>query len=69
MKRTTQNDVILEHLRKYGSITPMDALMRYDIMRLSGRIYELKEMGHNIETEIRRTRNGKQYAEYFLKEE
>lgn len=39
-------------MRKHGSITSYEAAMRYGILRLSGRIYDLKRMGHPIETEI-----------------
>ena len=68
MNKPTQNMIVLEHMRQYGYITPMDAVMRYDIMRLWGRIFELREQGYNIETINRRTKHGKQYAEYRLKE-
>ena len=42
---------ILEHLQKYGSITPLEAMLKYKSMRLSGVIYRLKhEDGHPIST-------------------
>ena len=33
----TQNEMILDHLRTYGSITPISALEHYGCMRLSAR--------------------------------
>lgn len=47
-----QNSLILEYMRQYGSITPAEAMMHFACMRLSGRIYELKAQGHNIQTII-----------------
>lgn len=68
----TQNDTILNHLRRAGSITPLDALNRYGIMRLGARIYDLKQRGHNITRtmEQARNRNGEptHYARYYLEE-
>lgn len=44
----TQNDKILAHLERFGSITPLEALELYGIMRLGARIYDLKRMGYKI---------------------
>ena len=38
----TQNERILRHLRDNGSITPLDALSEYGIMRLASRISDLR---------------------------
>lgn len=71
-KAITQNQKILKYLKthKYKGITPMDALKLCGCFRLSARIHDLKEQGHNIyktmeyvETE-EGTRKG--YARYFL---
>lgn len=45
-----QNERILEHLKKHGSITPKEANAEYGIMRLGARIHDLKKMGHAILT-------------------
>ena len=70
----TQNEMILDHLMTFGSITPMKALEEYGCMRLSARIADLKERGYrdNIRTEFisRKNRFGKTvtFAEYkFVK--
>ena len=53
----TQSEKVLRHLRDYGSITPMEALNDYGIMRLGARIYDLKREGHVITREIVEGRN------------
>lgn len=68
----TQNDMVLEHLRAKGTITPMEAMNQYGIMRLGARIWDLKRDGHRI---TRRLVSGKNrfglrvdFAEYRLEE-
>ena len=48
----TQNDRILRHLEDYGSITQMDAIRDYGIMRLASRVNDLRREGHPIVTEV-----------------
>ena len=43
-----QTEVILEHMRRYGSITPAEAYDSYGIMRLGARIWDLKHDGVGI---------------------
>lgn len=40
--RKTQKELVLDHLKHYGKITTMEAIMRYGITRLSARIYDLR---------------------------
>ena len=47
-KGMTQKDRILRHLRDYGSITSLEAMTEYGIMRLASRINDLKKRGYNI---------------------
>lgn len=47
----TQNDMILEHLRRHGSISPREALNEYGCMRLGARIWDLKRQGYSITAE------------------
>lgn len=44
----TQCNRVLDHLRRYGSITTKEAFELYGITRLSGRIFDLRHAGHNI---------------------
>lgn len=50
MQKDTQNYKILKHLLDKGNITTFDAFSRYGITRLSGRIYDLKDLGVNIDS-------------------
>jgi hypothetical protein len=63
VKIMTQNSRILEHLKEYGTINPLQALELYGSFRLSARILDLKQDGHNIET-TRKTVKKKTFAEY-----
>jgi hypothetical protein len=52
---------------KSGPVTAMDALQKAGCFRLAARIAELRQQGHNIETETIEV-NGKHIAQYTLKE-
>lgn len=70
-KVNSQNQQILKYLRKHRSgITPMDALKLCGCFRLSARIFDLKEAGHNIykvwEEETTDEGTVKRYARYIL---
>lgn len=52
MKKTdAQNAQILRFLKRNGSITPIDAFGLCGTMRLSARVFDLKEEGYDIWTE------------------
>lgn len=53
----TQCDRILEHLIKYGSISSMEAITLYGIMRLASRISDLKKRGYLIVGEMETAKN------------
>ena len=67
----TQKQMILNHLKDGGSITPGAAIEEYGIFRLSARIADLKADGHEIVTDMvtRKNRYGKtvRFARYRLK--
>ena len=44
----THKDKVLKYLRKYGSITPREALDSFGCMRLAARIHDLREEGYPI---------------------
>ena len=46
--KETQTELILNHLRKYGSISPLEAMAEYGCMRLASRISDLKRQGYPI---------------------
>lgn len=68
----TQCERIYRHLKDYGSITSLEAMQEYGIMRLASRISDMKKSGVAIRTE---TVNGKNrygektsFSRYFLSE-
>lgn len=67
----TQNEMIIDYLRTHpNGLTPQDAVSLFGCMRLSGRIFEIKQMGYAIKTEIETTKNrfgrSVNYARYKL---
>jgi len=48
---------VLRHLKETGSINPLEALREYSIMRLAAVIYDLKDEGYYIKTDIVKSRN------------
>lgn len=50
MKKLSQKGEILNHLKKHGKITSMDAFRLYNITRLAARISDLRNDGHPINT-------------------
>ena len=67
-----QTEMILQYMRDYGSITPIDALREFGVMRLGARICDLKDEGVSIrserETNVNRYGKKVNYARYFLEE-
>lgn len=70
--KTTQCERILRHMKDYGSITSMEAVNEYGIMRLASRINDLRAQGIAIssETVSGKNRYGEttHYAVYRLAE-
>lgn len=50
--KKSQKDLILAHIEKYGSITPLEAQQYYGCMRLGARIWDLRHDGYDIVSEI-----------------
>lgn len=67
MKTKAQTEEILNHLQSGRSITPLEALEKYGCFRLGGRIYDLKQQGYEIVTNMV-TKNGKRFAEYRMEQ-
>ena len=71
--KMTQHKRIMRHLRKYGTLTSMEAISLYGIMKLSTRVSELRARGERIETVMRKglNRYGEpvRYAEYRITEQ
>lgn len=43
-----QTEKIRRHLETYGSITPLEAIEKYGIMRLASRMSDLKKEGYRF---------------------
>ncbi len=68
-KKVTQEDLILEHMRRHGSITSMEAFAEYSITRLAVGIWSLRKKGYVIDTIDEVSSTGKRYGRYILHEE
>lgn len=60
----SQCEIIVNHLQKFGSISPLEARHVYGIERLASRVDELRQSGHSIVTRTKKDARGKRYAEY-----
>ena len=69
----TQCERVLEYMKDFGSITPLDAMQDIGCMRLAARIADLREMGYAIgrrmKTSKNRYGNPISFAEYYLEED
>ena len=69
--KDTQNKRLLSHLQKGNSINPLEAWQKLGIYRLSARVFDLRDSGHEIDTTRKEVNN--QFneiinvAEYSLK--
>lgn len=63
----SQNAMILDHLKRTGSITMREALLDHSVQCLTKRIQELREAGWKIETVHKHhPTTGQRYARYNL---
>lgn len=71
--KASQNAKIVSYMKRFGSITPLQAVADVGCMRLASRINDLKRLGHNIRTEYvsgtNRFGDTTRYARYSLIEE
>ena len=69
----TQCDLVLDYMRKYGSITDAEARRELACSRLGGRIFDLRAKGYDIrkswiEFENSMTGNRGRCARYYIQE-
>lgn len=62
----TQTKRILAALKRGAKLTPLDILRRFDCLRASARIADIRRMGYKVRTEYVRTDTGKVVARYSL---
>ena len=65
-RRKSQKQMILEMLESGAKVTPMSALNSCGVFRLAAVILDLRQMGHNIQTNNVKSHTGNSYAEYTL---
>ena len=69
----TQCERIIRHLNDYGSITSLEAMKEYGIMRLASRISDLRRRGYIIKVEsiegVNRYNEKTRYARYTKENE
>ena len=49
--------MVLDYIREFGSITPLDAFRDLGITRLSAIVFRLREEGHDIDKAIETDKN------------
>lgn len=63
--KRSQTEALLHHFNHVETrITPLAASKVYGIERLAGRIFDLKNLGHQFETNFKKDALGKRYVEY-----
>lgn len=66
LKLPPQARKILAHLKQGKTITPVEALIVYNIYRLSDCIMKIRRAGHDVQMEMRQDEQGHKYARYKL---
>ena len=68
IKKLTQKDKVLSHLRGNGSITALEAMQEYCIIDLAGCIRDLVKTGVNIDKRWEESQRAR-YIRYYLVEQ
>ena len=71
--KSTQCEKVLDYMRRFGSITQIEALQDIGCMRLASRISDLRCQGYAIGRRIKTGKNrygdSVSFAEYYLEED
>ncbi len=67
MNKESQNKQILSALENGQRLTAIDILYQFQSLRASGRIFDLRQQGHDIKTQMISLGNGKRVAQYSMK--
>ena len=63
----SQSEQILEYLQAGNVLTPLEALRKFNCLRLGARIYDLRQLGYQINSRlITDEHTKKRYASYSL---
>ena len=66
MSAPTQCSLILDHLERGNTLTPLDAFTLFNCLALHSRIAELRSRGFDIACEMVKTPSGKFVGQYSL---
>lgn len=61
----SQNEAILKALKEHEKLTPLEMLNRFGTLRASARIWDLRNQGHPIKSQMVKV-GEKRVAQYFL---
>ena len=67
--RKSQESKILKFLSQGHALTPLTALQKFQTLRLSGRIFALRQQGYQITSSLVKTKSGKHVAQYRMVQE
>lgn len=62
----SQTDRILEWMLEGHSITPLEAMDKFQTMRLGARIADIRQKGYLVYSEFVTTPSGKRVKKYYL---
>jgi hypothetical protein len=62
----TKAQIVANHLKKYGSISQLEAQSNYNIWRLAAEVHRLRTQGIAINMRMKKAPSGARYAEYSL---
>lgn len=62
----SQIDKILKHLKSGKTLTPIQALNKFQCFSLAQRIANIKELGYNVKTDMVKIASNKRIAKYKL---
>lgn len=66
MKLTPQAALVLTHLQRKGTVTPVEAQAVHKVRHLPARIFELRRAGYRIVSHTLRDLTGQRYVRYGL---
>ena len=62
----SQDNAILDYLKRGGSLTPLEALEKFGCLRLSARAHTLRQRGYNVVSRMVEVSEDKHVAEYSI---
>ena len=69
VKKMSQTDLILDYLLNGGKLTALDALDKFGCFRLGARIWDIRNLGYEVDKQTIVIPGGSRIAVYSIKEE